>query len=86
MASGRFRITHPFHPLRGQQLVAVDERWSWGRRWLYCSEENGKLFCVPAQWTDVEGEDAFVRVSAGRALGRVEDLLRLADLLQREPS
>jgi hypothetical protein len=86
LASGRFRITHPFHPLRGQELVAVDERWSWGKRWLYCSEEDGGLFCVPAQWTDDAEQDPFVLVSAGRAWGRVEDLLRLADMVQRGPS
>ena len=81
MASGRFRITHPFHPLRGQELVTVDERWSWGKRWLYCSDDSGRLFCVPAQWTDAGDQDPFVLVSAGRACGRVEDLLRLVDLL-----
>ncbi len=76
-----FRVTHPFHPLRGRQLVSVDERWSWGKRWLYCNDDEGRLFCVPAQWTDWADPDPFVTVSAGRAYGRVEDLLRLAELV-----
>jgi hypothetical protein len=38
---------------------------------------------LPAGWTDVEGMDPFVVVSAGRAHFRVEDLLALADLVRR---
>ena len=34
----------------------------------------------PASWTDVGEVDPFVELSQGRALGRVQDLLRLARL------
>jgi hypothetical protein len=37
---------------------------------------------VPASWTDVEGPEAFVALSAGRSLFRVEDLLVLSALVQ----
>ena len=36
---------------------------------------------MPAAWTDVEGPDPFLVVSAGRASFRVEDLLALAALV-----
>jgi hypothetical protein len=36
---------------------------------------------MPAAWTDVEGPDPFLVVSAGRACFRVEDLLALVALV-----
>ena len=80
----RFRVTHPFHPLLGREFDTLDERWSWGKRWLYCSEGDGRLFCLPASWTDQAEQDPFVVISAGRAKARVEELLRLTELLARE--
>jgi hypothetical protein len=38
---------------------------------------------LPVSWTDVAGEDPFVAMAAGRSPLRVEDLLQLADLLDR---
>ena len=35
----------------------------------------------PASWTDVEEPDPFVELSQGRALGRVQELLRLVQLV-----
>lgn len=35
----------------------------------------------PAGWTDVEEPDPFVGLSQGRALGRVQELLRLVQLV-----
>jgi len=35
----------------------------------------------PAGWTDVGEADPFVELSQGRAMGRVEDLLRLVRLV-----
>ncbi len=42
----------------------------------------GKLFTAPLAWTDAGEEDPFRVLSSGRAYGRVEDLLRLARLLE----
>ena len=36
----------------------------------------------PASWTDVEEPDPFVELSQGRAMGRVQDLLRFVQLVQ----
>ena len=35
----------------------------------------------PASWTDVEEPDPFVGLSQGRALGRMQELLRLVQLV-----
>lgn len=40
-----------------------------------------ELAYFPASWTDVGEPDPFVVLSAGRAMARVEDLLRLGDLV-----
>ena len=80
--NGTFRITHPFHPLRGRAFESVDARWSWGTHWLYCCDDEGRLFAVPSQWTDQAEPEPFVAIGGGRAHGRVEDLLQLLELVE----
>jgi hypothetical protein len=41
------------------------------------------LGSLPAAWTDVVSEDPFVVMAAGRSPFRVEDLLRLAEVVDR---
>ena len=36
---------------------------------------------LPASWTDVEGEDSFLVLAAGRTCFRAQDLLVLASML-----
>jgi hypothetical protein len=38
---------------------------------------------IPAGWTSVAPADPFVVLAAGRCLFRYEDLLKLADLVER---
>lgn len=42
-----------------------------------------RVYSMPASWTDVEGVDLFVALSAGRSLFRIEDLLALSALLEK---
>ncbi len=80
----RVKITHPFHPKCGQELELVGYRRSWGRECVDCYDAERRLVTVPLQWTDATGvEDPFLVVSAGRSYFRVEDLLRLAELIER---
>jgi hypothetical protein len=44
--------------------------------------EDGPLAYFPAAWTDAGPVDPFVVLSAGRAVARVEDLLRLIELIE----
>ena len=76
-----FRVRHPFHPLFDQEIDIVGRRVNFGRRHLYYHDERGRLFTIPVEWTDQAEPDLFTVVSAGRSRFRVDDLLRLADLI-----
>lgn len=78
----RFRLTHPFHPRSGESFDLVGYRRSWGHESVDGLDAAGKLFTAPLAWTDAGEEDPFLVLSSGRAYGRVEDLLRLARLLE----
>ena len=77
------RLTHPFHPLSGQSLVCVGERYNrYGRRLLLRVDD--KTVCsAPREWTDLAVPDPEVVLGQGRALFRVADLVDLARLLAR---
>jgi hypothetical protein len=47
-------------------------------------DADGRLRSIPASWTRAVAPDPFVLVSAGRALFRTEDLLRLLALVRGE--
>jgi hypothetical protein len=56
---------------------------TWGEhRVFFRKPGDQRIYSVPANWTDVEGPEAFVALSAGRSLFRVEDLLVLSALVQ----
>ncbi len=76
-------MTHRFHPLFGREFEFVDHRRNWGEDRVYFRDEHGLLRSLPAAWTDVVSEDPFVVMANGRSPFRVEDLLRLADLIDR---
>jgi len=48
-----FRVTHPFHPLRGRTFQLVDCRQTWGEDRVYFYDDVGQLARLPLQWTDV---------------------------------
>ncbi len=48
---------------------------------MYFHKEGEHLVSVPASWTDIVAEDPVVRLAAGRALFRAQDLIELAQLL-----
>ena len=73
-------MTHPFHPLYGRDFEFVAHRHNWGEDRVHLHDENGKLFSLPAGWTDVAAPDPFVVVAAGRCPFTAEGLLAAADL------
>jgi hypothetical protein len=79
----RVRVTHPFHPLCGQDFEFVVYRQNWGEDRVHLHDENGQLFSVPAAWTDAVAADPFVVIAAGRAPFTTAGLLALADLAGR---
>lgn len=50
---------------------------------MYFRNEAGEMLSAPTEWTDAVGEDPFVVLAAGRSPFRIEDLLALADLIDR---
>ena len=76
-------MTHPFHPLHGREFEVIEYRHAWGEERVYFLDSTGHTQRLPVSWTDVAGEDPFVTIAAGRSPLRAEDLLQLADLLDR---
>ncbi|HUZ95545.1 MAG TPA: DUF5372 family protein [Edaphobacter sp.] len=77
------QVTHPFHPLRGQQLPCVGERHNRYGMTLLLETSDGAVCSVRPQWTDVVSPDAEIVLGGQRALFRVADLLELVRLVDR---
>jgi len=75
-------VTHPFHPLSGQELEFVKRRKSWRADRVYLFGAGGELVALPAEWTDVVAPDPFVVLSAGRSPFHVADLVELVHLVE----
>jgi hypothetical protein len=75
------RVTHPFHPLFGQEIDCVERRIHWGDDLLFYRDRLGYVTALPTRWTSVETEDPFLVASAGRSHFRVTDLTELASLI-----
>lgn len=78
-----FRITHPFHPLFGQEFELLDRRQTWGEERVYGEDAQGRLKAFPLAWTSEAAVDPVLAIGAGRAYFRVSDLLELARLLRQ---
>jgi hypothetical protein len=75
-------VTHPFHPLLGQEFDVVGYAHSWGEHRVFFREPGEvRVRSLPAGWTDVEGLDPFVVLAAGRTCFRVDDLIALVRLV-----
>ena len=77
------RVTHPFHPLAGQDYEFVEHRQNWGEDRVCLRGESGELFSLPAAWTDSAVVDPFVVIAAGRCPFTTAGLLAVADLIDR---
>ena len=75
-------MTHPFHPLRGQEFEVVDRRRvKSGEDRLSLQVGPEQVVRIPAAWTTLGPPDPFVELAGGRSLYRVEDLVRLCRLI-----
>jgi hypothetical protein len=81
--ASRFRITHPFHPLRGTDYELVTRKVNWGEDRVFYYDSSGKLKSLLTNVTDVVTKDAFDCISAGKSAFRVDDLVELRSLLDR---
>ncbi len=76
-------MTHPFHPLYGQQFEILSYRHNWGEYRVTFYETPGHVRALPAAWTSVAPADPSVILAAGRADFRLADLLQLSQLIHR---
>ena len=76
-------MTHPFHPLRGREVELVTYKKAWGEDRVFYRDAAGQLRHLPVEWTSAAPVDPFKEVAAGRCRFRTEDLLQLADLLDK---
>ena len=76
-------MTHPFHPLSGREVELVTYKKAWGEDRVFFRDEAGLLRHVPVEWTSAAPPDPFKEVAAGRCRFRTEDLLHLADLVEK---
>ena len=74
-------MTHRFHPLFEREFEFVVHRHNWAEDRVYCRDEDGRLFSLPASWTDVVGDDPFVVIAHGRCPFTTDGLITLADLI-----
>jgi hypothetical protein len=78
------RITHPFHPQRGQEIDVVVRRPHWGEDRVFYRSTYGHLASLPARWTSLVPEDPVVTAAAEPARFRLQDLLDLAAIVARQ--
>lgn len=77
-----FTVTHPFHPLSGQQFPLIAQRLAWGEpRVFFHDPATGRLRSLPTAWTNLTPPDPFVVLAAGRAILRFTDVQTLSRLL-----
>ncbi len=70
-------ITHPFHPLHGDEIDVICRRRHWGEDRVVYLDESGQLRWLSAALTDIDPPDEFRRIAAGGAAFRTVDLLAL---------
>src|SRR5512135_3922170 len=60
LAEGVFTVTHPFHPLYGQQFEILSYRHNWGEYRVTFYDTPGHVRALPAAWTSVAPLDPSV--------------------------
>ena len=77
-----FRISHPFHPLKGSEHELVTWRKNWGEDRAYYHDEEGRLRSIPVAWTDLSAAEATLVADGEQVQFRLRDLLELIDLIR----
>jgi hypothetical protein len=75
-------VTHPFHPLHGQQLACVGQRYNPYGTTVLLQVGDG-VWSLPRGWTDLVAPDPEVVVGEGRCPFRLRDLLDLAVVVEQ---
>ncbi len=83
-STGRFQITHPYHPLTGREFGLVTWRRNWSEDRVYFLDDDERLRSLPSQWTSLAPEDPAMAMGVESAHFRLAELLELATLLREQ--
>jgi hypothetical protein len=79
----RFRVTHPFHPLFGQEFDAVSFREGSPEDRVFFWRADGVAASIPLRFTDLQPPDLVVIFGAGNCHFRVADLMDLVGMIEQ---
>jgi hypothetical protein len=77
------QLIHPFHPRSGEEFEFLGRLSSWRGDVVLVLDIAGRRCSFPVEWTDLALPDPFVALAGGRCPFRVQDLVELADLVDR---
>ena len=77
-----FCVIHPYHPLCGQTFELAAQNKEFGEDRVFYRDADGRMRYLPRRWTSLAAPDPFVNAAAGRAYFRLEDLVRLSELIK----
>ena len=77
-----FRVTHPFHPLFGQELTVLWRRRIDGEDFLIFQNMENHNNSISVYWTSLNQPNPYIVISDGRSLFRPKELLELVQLLK----
>ena len=75
-------MIHPYHPLCGQTFELAAENREFGQDCVFYRDPDGRMRYLPRRWTNLAAPVPFVIAAAGRAYFRLEDLVRVAELIK----
>ena len=78
---GSAAITHPYHPLRGQQFPLLKIRRIGGAETVILRGTSGGTFAVPLAWTDRAKPNPWQTIGRNPALFSAQSLASLVELL-----
>jgi hypothetical protein len=82
-----FTITHPFHPLCGQNFPLLSQSRAWGEeRVFFTDPQSHQIRSLPLAWTSLALPDPFLVVADGKTLLRFEDIQHLNQMLKTLPA
>lgn len=76
-------VTHPFHPLRGRSFGLTKRVSSRHSERIWVVGPDGTRLGFPASWTSMAAPDPWLVVAGGRSPFRLDDLLAVADGIER---
>ena len=64
-------------------MEVLEHRQDWNGDRVYYHDESGCLRSMPSRWTNLIKSDLFERFGRGRAPFRIDDLIRLIELIEQ---